>query len=276
MRSHHCPGIHEYPYLDTESLRAGFLLEELFLEGETCLVATDLDRAIVGSAVPLETPLALGAGPQLRAEFFCERRELGILNIGGPGTVEVDGTSLEMANLDCLYVGRGIKSIVFASADASTPARYYLLSYPAHTEYPVVKATREQANRLVLGSREEANERHLHQYIHENGIRSCQLVMGFTELQPGSVWNTMPPHTHDRRSEVYLYFDLPPGQRVAHFMGEPDETRVLWVGEKQAALSPPWSIHCGAGTAAYRFIWGMGGENQRFDDMDKVAAADLR
>lgn len=276
MRTHHCPGFHEYPLLDTDSLRGGYLLEDLFLEGEICLVYTDMDRAIVGSAVPLSAPLSLDAGPQLRADFFCERRELGILNIGGAGTVTVDGSACELANFDCLYVGRGARNVVFGSADAGAPARFYLLSYPAHTSYPTVKATPAEANKLVLGSVEEANSRHLYQYIHENGIRSCQLVMGFTELQPGGVWNTMPPHTHDRRSEVYLYFDLVPGQRVAHFMGDPEETRVLWVGEKQSVLSPPWSIHCGAGTAAYRFIWGMGGENQRFDDMDKVAVADLK
>lgn len=276
MRAHHCPGIHEYSCLETESLRDGYLLEDLFVEGEICLVYTDLDRAIVGSAVPLGSPLGLDAGPQLRADHFCQRRELGILNLGDPGRVEVDGTSHQLANLDCLYVGRAAKDIVFSSAAADRPARFYLLSYPAHAPCPTVKATRADANKLVLGRREEANERHLYQYIHENGIRSCQLVMGFTELQPGGVWNTMPPHTHDRRSEVYLYFDLLPGHRVAHFMGTPDETRVLWAGEKQAVLSPPWSIHCGAGTAAYRFVWGMGGENQRFDDMDKVAVDELR
>jgi len=276
MRVHHCPGIHEYPLLDTDSLRAGYLLEDLFLEGEIILVATDLDRAIVGSVVPLVSPLSLDAGPGMRADHFCERRELGILNLGGTGSVTVDGISHELAKLDCLYVGRGARDIVFASAAADQAAQFYLLSYPAHAEYPVGKAAQAGANKLVLGSATEANVRHLYQCIHEQGIRSCQLVMGCTELQPGSVWNTMPPHTHDRRSEVYLYFDLPPGQRVAHFMGAPDESRVLWVAEKQAVLSPPWSVHCGAGTAAYRFVWGMGGENQRFDDMDKIAAADLR
>ena len=277
MRSHRCPDIDRYRSLDTESLRDGYLLTELFEPGEIRLVYTDIDRAIVGSAVPNGGgSLTLEAGEQLRADFFCERRELGVINLGGAGTVEVDGEHHELAKRECLYVGRGSRKIRFSSADGSQPAAYYLLSYPAHTSYPTAKAAVADANKLELGTKEDANERHLYQYIHEGGIRSCQLVMGFTVLQSGSVWNTMPPHTHDRRSEVYLYFDLAEGNQVAHFMGSPQQSRVLWVGEKQAALSPSWSIHCGAGTGAYSFVWGMGGENQRFDDMDGFPILDLR
>lgn len=268
--------IEAYPMLDTTELRDRFLVEELFAPGEIKLHYTDLDRAIVGSAVPLGDPLELTAGEELRADFFCERRELGVINVGGAGTITVDGTDYPVAKTECLYVGRGSKVVTFASESSTDPAQFYLLSYPAHAEHPTTHAKIEDANKLELGSKEEANERHLYQYIHENGIRSCQLVMGFTVLQPGSVWNTMPPHTHDRRSEVYCYFDIAEGHRVAHFMGEPDETRVVWISEKNAVLSPSWSIHCGAGTGSYSFIWGMGGENQRFDDMDGFPLDELR
>jgi 4-deoxy-L-threo-5-hexosulose-uronate ketol-isomerase len=268
--------IENYPLLDTSDLRSRFLIENLFAPGEIQLHYTDLDRAIVGSAVPLGEALELTAGEALRADHFCERRELGVINLGGPGTITVDGTAHPMAKCECLYIGRGSKAVSFASESSTDPARFYLLSYPAHTDHPTTRAKIEDANKLELGSKAEANERHLYQYIHESGIRSCQLVMGFTVLQPGSVWNTMPPHTHDRRSEIYCYFDIANGHRVAHFMGEPDETRVVWISEKQAVLSPSWSIHCGAGTGNYSFIWGMGGENQRFDDMDGFPLDDLR
>lgn len=268
--------IESYPLLDTSDLRARFLVEDLFTPGEIKLNYTDLDRAIVGSAVPLGDSLELTAGEELRADFFCQRRELGIINVGGAGTVTVDGTDYSVAKTECLYVGRGSQAVRFTSDSPTEPAQFYLLSYPAHADYPTTHAKIEDANKLELGSKEQANERHLYQYIHENGIRSCQLVMGFTVLLPGSVWNTMPPHTHDRRSEIYCYFDVADGHRVAHFMGEPDETRVLWISEKNAVLSPSWSVHCGAGTGNYCFIWGMGGENQRFDDMDGFPLDQLR
>ena len=257
-----------YKMLDTSGLRDRFLLQDLFSEGQLELVYTDLDRAIVGSAVPTVEPLALTAADALRAHYFCERRELGVINIGAAGTVTVDGKEYKLESRECLYIGRGSKEVSFASASAHDPARFYLLSYPAHADYPTQHAKVEDANLLKLGSPETANERHLYQYIHEGGIQSCQLVMGFTMIQTGSTWNTMPPHTHDRRSEVYIYFDIDEGHRVAHFMGHPDETRVLWMSEKDIALSPSWSVHCGAGTGKYSFIWGMGGENQSFDDMD--------
>jgi 4-deoxy-L-threo-5-hexosulose-uronate ketol-isomerase len=201
------------------------------------------------------------------------------LNIGGPGTVTVDGVEHPLATRDGLYVGRGSKSITFASDSAgmpATPARYYLLSFPAHAAHPTVRIRQSEAEAVRLGSRESANQRTLYKLIHPGGARSCQLVMGFTVLEPGSVWNTMPPHTHDRRMEVYLYFDLPADGRVFHFMGRPEATRHLVVAEGQAVISPSWSIHCGAGTAAYSFCWGMGGENQAFDDMDPAALDQLK
>jgi 4-deoxy-L-threo-5-hexosulose-uronate ketol-isomerase len=276
MESRLMPSPREAAILDTEELRASFLLDELFVSGEVGLVYTDLDRAVVGSAIPTSTALDLGNDDALKAEFFCQRRELGILNIGSAGTVVVDGTSYEMGAHDCLYVGRGSREISFTSASAEDPAVFYLVSYPAHTSYPTTKATRNDATRVELGNRDEANERTIFQYVHENGIKSCQLVLGFTEFKPGSIWNTMPCHTHDRRSEVYCYFDVPASHRVLHMMGKPQETRPLWVADRQVVLSPPWSIHCGCGTASYRFVWAMGGENQAFTDMDRVEIAELR
>jgi len=276
MRVIHAPSPNETAALDTASLREAFLVEELFQPGKLTLVYTDLDRAIVGSAVPEAGPLVLDAGEELRAQYFCERREIGVMNFGGKGSVTVDGTVYALEKCDCLYIGRGSKEISFASEDAASPAEFYLISYPAHAAYPTTKATPADANRVELGTKEECNERTICQYIHENGIKSCQLVLGYTEFKPGSIWNTMPAHTHLRRSEVYCYFDVPAGHAVLHMMGEPDETRPLWVHDKQAVLSPAWSIHCGCGTAAYRFVWAMGGENQAFTDMDKIAISDLR
>ncbi len=265
----------ETAVLDTDELRASFLLESLFSPGKIRLIYTDLDRAVVGGAIPTDAELTLETDDALKADFFCQRRELGVLNIGAAGTVTVDGKAYEMGAHDCLYVGRGSREIRFASG-AGEPAVFYLISYPAHADHPTAKATRADANRVELGSGEECNERTIFQYIHENGLQSCQLVMGFTEFKAGSVWNTMPCHTHDRRSEVYCYFDVPDAHRVLHMMGEPQETRPLWVADRQVVLSPPWSIHCGCGTASYRFCWAMGGENQAFTDMDKVSIPDLR
>ena len=261
---------------DTEALRNSYLLTDLFKAGELQLVYTDLDRAIVGSAVPTSDALVLEAGDQLRSAYFCERRELGVINLGAAGTISVDGVDYALENRECLYIGRGSEKVAFLSDDAAAPAQFYLLSYPAHKKFPTAHAKIEHANKLELGSQTDANERHLYQYIHEAGIQSCQLVMGFTVLQTGSVWNTMPPHTHDRRSELYCYFDIAEGHQVAHFMGKPQESRVLWTGEKQVVLSPSWSIHCGAGTGNYAFVWGMGGENQRFDDMDGFPITELK
>ncbi len=270
------PSPRETAALDTTELRESFLLEDLFQSGKLNLVCTDQDRAIVGAAIPTHESLALGTDDQLRAEYFCERRELGVLNIGGNGSVSVDGTDYELAPREILYIGRGSRTVSFASANADEPAAFYLVSYPAHTIYPTTKATSADATRVELGSKEECNERTILQFIHENGIKSCQLVMGFTEFKPGSVWNTMPSHTHLRRSEVYCYFDVPEGHAILHMMGEPQETRPLWIHNRQAVLSPAWSIHSGVGTSAYRFCWAMGGENQAFTDMDRVEITDLR
>ncbi|MDH4444189.1 MAG: 5-dehydro-4-deoxy-D-glucuronate isomerase [Akkermansiaceae bacterium] len=275
METRLMPSPREAAVLDTDELRATFLLEDLFLVGQVCLVYTDLDRAIVGSAIPNGQPLELVTDDALKADFFCQRRELGVINIGESGSVTVDGTTYEVGKHDCLYIGRGSRAVSFSSANAESPAVFYLVSYPAHASYPTVKATRADANRVELGTRDEANERTIFQYVHENGIQSCQLVLGFTEFKPGSIWNTMPCHTHDRRSEVYCYFDVPAAHRVLHMMGEPQQTRPLWVADRQAVLSPPWSIHCGCGTASYRFVWAMGGENQTFTDMDRVEISEL-
>jgi 4-deoxy-L-threo-5-hexosulose-uronate ketol-isomerase len=275
METRLMPSPREAAVLDTDELRATFLLEDLFLVGQVCLIYTDLDRAIVGSAIPNGQPLELVTDDALKADFFCQRRELGVINIGESGSVTVDGTTYEVGKHDCLYIGRGSRAVSFSSANAESPAVFYLVSYPAHASYPTVKATRADANRVELGTRDEANERTIFQYVHENGIQSCQLVLGFTEFKPGSIWNTMPCHTHDRRSEVYCYFDVPAAHRVLHMMGEPQQTRPLWVADRQAVLSPPWSIHCGCGTASYRFVWAMGGENQTFTDMDRVEISEL-
>jgi len=262
--------------LSTEEVRASFLIDTLFAPDAVSMVYLDLDRAIVGSAVPATKTLSLGSAPELRSETFCERRELGVLNVGGPGTVAVDGREYPLAGRDGLYVGRGSQAITFASDSARTPARYYLLSFPAHAAHPTLRIRQSEAEAVRLGSREACNERTLYKLVHPGGARSCQLVMGFTALEPGSVWNTMPPHTHQRRMEVYLYFDLPADARVFHFMGRPEATRHLVVADGQAVISPGWSIHSGVATCAYAFCWGMGGENQAFDDMDRLTLDQLR
>jgi 4-deoxy-L-threo-5-hexosulose-uronate ketol-isomerase len=267
-----------YPRMTTAELRETFLIDDLFRAGEIVLTYVDLDRAVIGGAAPTAKPLTLETHPELRADFFCERRELGVLNVGGAGTVTVDGESFALGKLDCLYVGRGSKAVSFASASAEMPAAFYLLSYPAHTEYPTKMVTfaELQAGAVHLGSEETCNKRSIYKAIFLDGIKSCQLVMGFTLLAPGSNWNTMPPHTHMRRSEVYFYFDVDAGQSVVHMMGPPQETRHLVMSDRSVVVSPGWSIHAGVGTKSYGFCWGMGGENQRYDDMDPVAIAELK
>jgi 4-deoxy-L-threo-5-hexosulose-uronate ketol-isomerase len=264
-----------YPRMTTEELRATFLLDGLFKPGEITLVYVDLDRTVIGSAVPLETALALPCPAELRAESFTERRELGVLNIGGAGSVHVDGRAYALGRRDALYVGRGKHAISFSSDDAAAPAEFYLLSYPAHAEYPIAVVRAAEQVPTPLGAADTANVRRITKLIHLEGVKSCQLVMGFTELEPGSVWNTMPPHTHMRRSEVYFYFDLPADQRVVHLMGPSAETRHLLVANKQVVISPGWSIHAGVGTSSYSFCWGMGGENQVYTDMDALRIAEL-
>ena len=262
--------------MTTQEVRDNFLLESLFKIDVIEMTYVDVDRVIVGSAVPGQNALALTSADELRADYFCQRRELGVLNIGGAGTVTVDGQQYTMSNLDCLYVGRGSKNIVFTSDDTAKPAKYYLLGYPAHAEYPTAHVQIEQATPVQLGSAEASNKRTIYKCIHPDGVKSCQLVMGFTVLEPGCVWNTMPPHTHQRRMEVYMYFNVPDDARVFHYMGKPDETRHIAVADGQAVISPSWSIHSGVGTVAYTFCWGMGGENQAFDDMDHLKIEDIK
>ena len=265
-----------YPRMTTEELRAAFLLEGLSAPGEIRLAYVDQDRAVIGFAAPLAAPLSLPVPAELRATHFSERRELGALNIGGRGTVRVDGVAYELENLDCLYIGRGVKDIVFESADANSPAVFYLLSYPAHAVYPTTLIRKAEAAPTELGSMETCNRRTVCKYIHLNDARSCQLVMGVTHLAPGSAWNTMPAHTHMRRSEVYLYFNLAADARVFHLMGPPQETRHIVMQDREVVVSPGWSIHSGMGTRAYSFCWGMGGENQDYADMDPAPIETLR
>jgi len=269
-------GPRETASLNTAGLRQHFLIENIFTPGAIELTYTHYDRMIVGGAQPTAAPLALPNPGNLKANYFLERRELGALNVGGAGEIVVDGTTYALGNQDCLYVGRGSQQVEFRSVDAANPAKFYLLSAPAHKEYPTTRRTQAEATPVEMGALETANQRTIYKYIFSEGIASCQLVMGLTQLKPGSVWNTMPSHVHDRRMEAYLYFNLPQGQRVLHLLGEPSETRPLWVSNEQAILSPPWSIHTGCGSAAYAFIWGMAGENLEYTDMDAVALADLR
>ena len=261
---------------DTSALRSNFLIEQVFRPGEIALTYSHLDRTVVGGALPLETPLELTTSKPIGSDPFLARREMGVVNIGGNGRIEVDGETVELAPTDCLYLPMGTKSVVFHSDTASTPAKFYIVSVPAHHRYELHRITTADANCLELGSKAEANERFLRQYIHPDICRSCQLVLGITSLKEGSVWNTMPCHVHDRRSEVYLYFDMEPQTRVFHFMGEPHETRHMVIANEQAILSPGWSVHCGAGTSRYSFIWSMAGDNQDFTDMDMIAMEDLR
>jgi 4-deoxy-L-threo-5-hexosulose-uronate ketol-isomerase len=265
-----------YPRMTTGELRETFLIQDLYKAGSIHLTYVDLDRAVIGMAAPLAAPLTLPVEPELRAIYFTERREIGALNIGSAGVIHVGQSAYELANLDVLYIGRGNADVRFESKSADQPAIFYLLSYPAHASYPVALVRLQDAQPTELGSAETCNKRTIYKYIHLAGARSCQLVMGMTQLHPGSAWNTMPPHTHMRRSEVYLYFDVAYGARVFHLMGPPEETRHLVVNNREAVVSPGWSIHAGMGTEAYRFCWGMGGENQDYGDMDPTPLAFLR
>ncbi|MGH7451561.1 MAG: 5-dehydro-4-deoxy-D-glucuronate isomerase [bacterium] len=262
--------------LTTSELREAFLLEDLFQSDVIKLAYSENDRAIIGSAVPIKEKLPLQTSKELAANYFAQRREIGVLNIGGAGQISVDKNVFNLANRDMLYIGKGAKEIVFSSEKAAELAAFFLLSFPAHQSYPTKLMCFAEAEAVRLGSPEGANQRTIYKYIHPGGIQSCQLVMGFTQLKSGSIWNTMPPHTHARRMEVYMYFDLPDNARVFHFMGQPEETRHLVIANRQAVISPSWSIHCGAGTSAYSFCWGMGGENQAFEDMDAVRMEQLR
>ena len=275
MNVRYAVGKNEYKHMTTGELREAFMVD-LFKDGVLNLIYCEVERSIVGAAVPLEESLTLVAGKELAADHFCERREVGVLNIGGKGGITVDGVEFPMEHLDGLYIGRGSKEVVFNSESHQTPARFYLISYPAHKSHPTKHAKHAEVTAIKLGSEEDANQREIFQYIHEGGIQSCQLVMGMTTLEPGSVWNTMPCHTHDRRTEVYLYFGLDESSKVFHMMGPENETRHIAVSNEQAVISPMWSIHCGCGTNAYSFCWSMGGENQVFDDMDHIQIKDLK
>lgn len=261
---------------DTARLREEFLVQDLFRPDEVKMVYSHIDRIITGAAMPVKKALTLAAGEELRAEYFLQRREMGIINIGGEGKVTVDGTVYTLRHRDGIYVGRGCKDVVMESVDSAKPAKFYFNSTPAHKAYPTVYIRPEDCVNVELGSLEQSNHRNICKYILPGQVESCQLVMGMTTLRPGSVWNTMPCHTHDRRMEVYLYFDLPEDAFVMHYMGEPTETRHIVVRNEEAVISPSWSIHSGSGTQAYTFIWGMAGENQDFDDMDGCAMTDLK
>ena len=274
MKVHYFPSPAETNTLGTEALREQFLITGLAQPGQVTAHYTDLDRMIVGMATPTSTPLALPSAKETGTSFFLERREIGILNIGDPGVVRVGAESFAMNRLECLYIGRGERDVTFENG-AAGQAQFYFISTPAHAKYPTTLATRAQAELQELGEPALANRRRICRYIHQKGIQSCQLVMGFTELESGSVWNTMPPHTHNRRTEIYLYFDLG-AQMVVHLMGQPQATRHLIIRDREVALSPAWSVHAGVGTGNYRFCWAMGGDNQVFHDMDPAPISELR
>lgn len=263
--------------MDTEQLRANFLVENLMQENKLTLVYTHYDRVIIGGTKPVAgTGVVLENEDELKADFFLQRRELGIINVGGSGSVTVDGIKYELNKLECLYVGRGSKEVSFESNESGNPAVFYMLSAPAHKEYPTTKYSKEQAAPVQLGDILTSNKRTIYKYIHDDGIQSCQLVMGLTVLEPGCVWNSVPPHTHTRRMEVYFYFDLPEDQRMFHMMGEPHQTRHIIMQNHDAVISPPWSGHYGCGTSNYGFIWGMAGENKQFTDMDATPVTVLK
>jgi len=265
----------ELERMTTVELRDAFLVKDIFVPGKLHGVFTDLDRLVVGGVVPTDTPVELENCRVTGRAYFLEQRELGAINIAGPGLVHVDNKTFTVDTLGCVYVGVGTKQVVFESKDKVNPAKFYFLSCPAHAQHPSAVMKRDEADAVTVGSATTASLRTIRRFIHLNGIRSCQLVMGYTELAEGNVWNTFPPHTHNRRSEVYFYFDL--GDRlVVHFLGLPTATRHLFVRNEQAVLSPVWSIHSACGYGAYKFIWGMAGENQTFEDMDNVNLAQLQ
>lgn len=272
METRFLPSPAETARLSTEGLRNSFLVRHLFDPGELRMVYTSLDRMIIGGVVP-RSPIRLGANSALGTAYFTERREVGVINLGEPGIVRAGEDTYELGRLDSLYIGAGQPDVCFEPAGSGLP-RFYIASCPAHRHLPTAKVERNAAESQEIGDSAGASRRRIHRVIHPAGVPSCQLVMGFTELEPGSVWNTMPPHTHGRRSEIYLYFDLG-ANVVVHLMGEPSETRHLVVRDCEAVLSPPWSMHCGAGTSRYSFVWAMAGENMEFTDMDPVELSGL-
>jgi 4-deoxy-L-threo-5-hexosulose-uronate ketol-isomerase len=272
LQIRHATHPEQLPGFDTAALRRHYLVDDLFLPGAVTAVLTHHDRIVLAGARPTNGPLVLDTYPELRSEFFLERREAGIVNVGGAGTVTADGTKYELGTGACLYVGRGVRDVVFEGPDSA----FYIFSAPAHTSFPTAQVDPGEGNRLELGDQQTANRRTIDQFIHADGVQSCQIVLGVTTLHAGSTWNTMPAHTHDRRTECYLYFGLPETERIVHLLGEPEETRHLLVADRQAVISPSWSIHSGCGTSSYSFVWAMAGENQAFGDMDGVDVRDLR
>jgi len=260
----------------TDETRKELLIEKLFIADNAVLVYSHYDRFITGGIMPVNTTVKLEAPDQLKATYFLERRELGIINVGAPGKVQIDGEIFEVGFKEALYIGKGKQDVQFSSNDCEQPAKFYINSTPAHQTYPTRLITKKEAEIVTLGSMETANHRTINKLLVASVLPTCQLQMGMTELKPGSVWNTIPAHTHDRRMEVYFYFEVPDGQSVCHFWGQPQETRHIWMQNEQAVISPPWSIHSGAGTSNYTFIWGMAGENLDYGDMDVCAVPDLR
>ena len=277
MELRYSPDQNGFKKMTTEELRKSFLMENLFMINELPMVYSDIDRSITGTAVPSGKTLRLTAAKkEMAAAYFTERREIGVINIGKEGSIIIESKEYKMNYRDCLYIGRGSKEIEFKSAVNKYPAQFYFVSYPAHKEYPTKHIKFEDAIHKKLGSKEHANERTINQYILPETVQTCQLTMGLTDLEIGSVWNTMPAHTHQRRSEVYMYFNIKPEAFVVHILGEPNETRHIVIRDRQAVLSTSWSMHAGCGTQNYSFIWAMGGENQVFDDMDSVEMKNIK
>lgn len=277
MDVRYSPDREGFQFMTTDELRNSFLIDTLFAKNKVPMTYSDIDRSITGSAVPSGKTLKLSASKkEMAAKYFTERREVGVINIGGKGTIKVGGKEYKMEHKDALYIGRGNHNVEFKSASAKKPAMFYFVSYPAHTEYPTKQIKFVKSTPVKLGSDKGSNKRTIYKYIHPGTMPTCQLVMGLTELEEGSVWNTMPAHTHQRRSEVYMYFGLDKNSVLVHLFGEPTETRHVIMRDKQAVLSPSWSMHAGSGTQNYSFIWAMGGENQAFDDMDAIPMKDLK
>jgi 4-deoxy-L-threo-5-hexosulose-uronate ketol-isomerase len=274
IRFQNSPG--ETSQMDTQQLRTNFLVEKLMQPNSIRLLYSHYDRMIIGGVVPQSAPVSLPNEAELKASYFLERRELGIINVGGKGTVTADGEKYEIDKLECVYLGKGTRDVSFSSSNEKDPAFFYLLSVPAHHGYPNTKMSKKEAAPVQLGEVTTSNKRTLYKYIHNDGIQSCQLVMGLTVLDEGNVWNSVPPHTHTRRTEAYFYFDVPENQRVMHFMGERQQTRHIIMNNREAVISPPWSMHFGCGTANYGFIWGMAGENKEFTDMDPAPVNSLQ
>jgi 4-deoxy-L-threo-5-hexosulose-uronate ketol-isomerase len=276
MRILHAVHPDDFKRYDTETIRRRFLIDELFNPGAIRFTYTHYDRMMVGGIQPGNEALLLETYPLLRSAYFLERRELGLINVGGPVRIDADNKTYQLEKLDCLYIGMGTRQVTFTAEEGENPPLLYALSAPAHSSHPTALLKKVEAESTILGDPLTSNRRSIHRYIHLNGIQSCQLVMGLTLLEPGSVWNTIPPHVHDRRMEAYFYFDLAGDQRVFHYMGEPSETRHLLVKNHEAVVSPPWSIHSGGGTGSYGFIWGMAGENKEYSDMDGIQLSELR